>query len=336
MLSKIKKGVKGIFKGVKKAFKSVLGGIGKVMQNKWVRGILLVVSLVVPVLGMATAGWSAAAGQGIAAQMAGALSNVASGVASMVVNTVTAPIKLLAEGGAKAASFLNAEGLATTFSNAAQTVGGAANSIFGTVKTDSFSQIMGKMGFNSGGAAGAAESATAAAGGIDNVGQAVVPTEAAAAADTVGGMESAAKVISPGAATQTAATAGAGAAASTAAQAAAPAAKSGLLDKTLDFINKNPTAAKIGFSAIQAATAQDPIEQQVKYLEKQRADNDRAWASFNAGADGTSQAVGQYADAYKAKYAPFDFSARETAAREYLNSPFKTPLLTRPLTRPAV
>lgn len=311
LLSKLKKAASGLLSGAKKIFKKVATVAAKALSNKWVRGALMAVSFIVPVLGMATAGWTAAAGQGVMAQLGGALGNVAKGVASMVLKTVTAPIKMLAEGGSKAAGFFGADGMAATLSNTAKSVGGLSNSIFGNVAKDSLGQIMGKMGI--GGQAPAVADAgvsmqeAAAPAGTDM-------TQMSKDALAGSGNNFSDKLLSSG--TQVAA------------NAAAPASTGGsLLNRAAAWVEKNPTIAKTAFSAIGSALAPDESELlEQKYRLQAEADQktNEQWKNFNPGFTSTQQPVAT-------GFQPVDYTKKAQTARDFINASLPTrPLLVRP------
>ena len=326
IMSKIKKAGKSLLKGVKKGFKSALGKVAKVLNNKYVKIALLVVSLVVPVVGMATQGWAQAAAQGagMMGKIGGALSNVARGVASMVVNAVTTPIKAVMNAGAKGASLFNANGLAATLSNGAKVVGNASTSLFGTVKADSLSQIVGRWNGTAAQASGAAANTAAGLGTADAAASAAstaAPATAQATAqatDTVAKFgDLASKVSADGALTSAGqAASGSGGMMQTA---------GGLLKKTAGFINQNPEVAKMAFGAVSSAMAPDEadlLKQQYKYENKWREDRGREWDEFNPNANNmATQAASQYGQAAEGQMKPYDWRARAAEARAHLSQP---------------
>lgn len=314
LLSKIKKAAVGLLAGAKKVFKSVAKVAAKVLSNKWVQRAMMVVSLVVPVIGMATAGWTAAAGQGVMAQIGGALGNVARGIGSMVVKAVTTPIKMLAEGGSKVAGMFGADGMAATLGNAAKSVGGLSNSIFGNVAKDSFGQIMGKMGI---GDAQAVTGETPAVGSIASNGAAApAGTDLTAMSkDALAGSGNtfSDNMLSTG--TQNTINAG-----------AAPATSGGsLLNRAASWVEKNPTIAKTAFSAIGSALAPDESELlEQKYKLQAQADqktNDQ-WKNFNPTYSTPASPT------TPSGYQPIDYTQRAQSARDFINSS-ASPLLRR-------
>ncbi len=314
LLSSLKKlsVVGSILSGAKKVFSGIASAVGKVLSNKFVKYALLATTLVVPVIGMATAGWTAAGAQGasIIGQVGGALGNVATGVAKMAVGAVTTPFKMLAEGGSKVAGMFDANGLASTLSNTAKTIGGAPESIFGAVKQDSIGQIIGKLGAGPQGAPQMpAHGAPVASGG-----------EPAASAKAAGGNSQAdysGDNFSKWSAAQP-----------QAAQAQKP---SSYLDKALGFVKNNPEVSKMAFQAVAAAAAPDPQKEQQQWMDKQRQQNNREWQNFNTGATGVGQAVDQYGQAIQDQFQPIDFSKRAQQARNFINTPIKSPLIQRPV-----
>jgi len=321
IMSKIKKARKRLLNGVKKEFKSALGKVAKVLNNKYVKIALMVVSLVVPVVGMATQGWAQAAAQGagMMGKIGGALGNVARGVASMVVNAVTAPIKAVMNAGAKGATMMNANGLAATLSNGANAVGNASTSLFGTVKSDSLSQIVQRW---NGTAAPAADTAAkfgdlaskvSADGALTSAGQAA---SASQTADTVAQFgDLASKVSADGALTSAGqAASGSGGMLQTA---------GGLLKKTAGFINQNPEVAKMAFGAVSSAMAPDEadlLKQQYEYENKWRQDRSKEWGEFNPQANAVAGSeANQYAQASQVQ--PTDWRRRADEARKFIAAP---------------
>lgn len=327
LLKKLKKRLnpKNLLKNLKKDFKGFMKGFAKAMQNKWVQGIMLVVSLVVPVIGMATAGWAQAAAQGAGflGKVGGALSNVARGVATMVVKTVTTPVKAALNAGAKGAGMLNANGLASTLSNAGKMVGNTSTSLFGNVKMDSLGQIIGRW---NGAADGAAKATGAVAdtaagmgagGAADQMGGIVSASDSAKAIQSGGQFgDIAAKVAADGSLTATGhGAAGSGGFLQTA---------GGMVKGAMGMINKNPEVAKMAFQAISSASSPDEaelMEKQYRLQNKWRQEENKAWDSFNPGANQqASDAVQQYSAAATVQQ-PATWRDRANAARQFVAAP---------------
>lgn len=300
----------GLLSKIKNLGKKLLGGVAKVLSNKWVQRALMVATLVVPVVGMATSGWTAAAGQGLGAQIGGALGNVAKGVAQMVVKTVTAPIKMLASGGAQVAGKIGAEGLASSLGSFAKDVGGLSNSIFGEVSKDSLGQIMNKMGIGGseaaaipGGASALQAAENPAFAGSDAMGQ-------AANANIDAGLASNMDKLS-----------------ASATAASAPASGGGVLG----FIKNNPTAAMMGFNAVASATSPDELDivkarakENDKQLQKQNAE----WNSFGSAVAQQQSAAQNSAQGQTTPPSQFDWKTRAEQARDFIYG--NDPILKRP------
>lgn len=328
ILSKIKKARKSLLKGVKKGFKSALAKVAKVLNNKYVKIALMVVSLVVPVIGMATAGWgqAAAQGAGFMGKLGGALGNVAKGLASMVVKTVTTPIKAVMNAGAKGASLFNANGLAATLSNGAKMVGNTSASLFGTVKADNLGQIVERWSGNGAVSDGVGQAVNTAAGmGTEGApGQfGELANKVSADGGLIGGTaktggqfgDLASKVSADGALIN---------AGQTGAQSGGMLQRGvGLMKKTAGFIEDNPTVAKMAFGAVSSAMAPDEaelLEAKYKLEDKYRQKDNAAWDSFNPNANTVaSDASNQYAQATKAQ--PMDWRQRAEQARQYIAAP---------------
>jgi hypothetical protein len=323
LLKKLKKRLnpKNLLKNLKKDFKGFMKGFAKAMQNKWVQGIMLVVSLVVPVVGMATAGWAQAAAQGAGflGKVGGALSNVARGVASMVVNAVTAPVKMALNAGAKGAGMLNANGLASTLSNAGKMVGNASTSLFGNVKMDDLGQIIGRW---NGAADGAAKSAGAVADTAAGMGTGGAADQAAG---VVGGAAESAGAVQSGGqfgdlATKVSAEGNLIGSAAQTANTSTP----GIVGKTLGLIKDNPEVAKMAFQAISSAASPDEaelMEKQYKLQNKWRQEENKAWDSFDPNANQqASDAMQQYSSAATVQQ-PATWRDRANAARQFVAAP---------------
>lgn len=329
LFSGLKKALGGILAGAKKVFSPVLKAVGKIMSNKYVRGALLVATLVCPVLGAATSAFSAttAAGGGFMSALGNAGMAAAKMVGSLVVKTVTTPLKMLANGGASVAGAFNANGLASTLQNAASTIGNTSTSIFGNIPTDSIGQIMGKMGIGSA-AADVAAPGVVAPGIPATVDTAAGVTEGVAdasskAAQTAGGFDlsesgerlfGGAKdlpISTPNLNATINATNGGG----------------GLLDKTMNFINKN--AGVTSLIGTMAASALAPDEAEVARAQwKAKADaenelnqkNAAAWGAFDPSIAGT-QSGGQQVQSSQVP----EFRSRAQTARDFINAGYQSP-----------
>lgn len=319
--SKFRKSVNGILKGALKTF-------AKVMSNKYVRAALMIATLVVPVLGAATAAFSSttAAGGSFLSALGNAGMAAAKMVGSMVVKAVTTPIKMLAQGGSEVAGMFNANGLASTLQNAANTVGGTANSMFGTIKTDSLGQIMGKMGIGDGAAAAGNPAVAQASGAVVDTAQGVTET-AGGAATSSGSLLDSGKDLSqfgsPSATIQAGRDVagvnltGGGAYTNTlgAAGAIQQPQATGLLGKTLDFMNKNPEATKLVGTMVNSAMAPDEadlLKAKIKAQNDYDKKNAAAWDSFNANVASTQPQS-------QAQAVP-DWRARAQTARDFINN----------------